>query len=249
MNPVRWSNLKWMAESPAHYRYNLDNPVQPTPAMRFGSLVHGILLGFQYGKPAVFDGERRGKAWTEFKEQFSSVEIVTVDEWDGAMACADAVRWNPVCGHMIDAGAKEHRITWDIAGRPCSGTPDVHGDILLDLKVTPYTNPARIAWHVRKMMWHAQLAWYKHGIEANGGSVSDVYLVCVTPKPPYLPVAYWLKPESIDAGTKQWRLLFERLLVCEASNEWPGYAQDVLPLGIDDDESLTLSIAGEEVEI
>ena len=246
MDPVRWSNLEYMADAPAVYRYRLENGVTVSTAMRFGSLVHAIVLGTVTDGFVKYDGQRRGNDWAEFKALHGSQEIVTADEWDRAMECAAAVLSDPICGPLVKSGIKEHRLWWNVGPRTCAGTPDVHGNILLDLKVTQMANPLRIAWHVRKMMWHAQLAWYKHGIEANGGTVKDVYLVAVTPKPPYMAVAYILKPETIEFGTKQWRALFERLLVCEDSGQWPGYAQEILPLGIDDDEGVTLTIDGEE---
>lgn len=246
--PLRWSNLRHMAESPAHYQYHLTHPIEPTPAMKFGSLVHALVLGVAPNSFVVYDGQRRGNAWTEFKEAHSGVEIVTADEWARASDCADAVKSDPVCGKLIRSGLKEHRLTWSMSGRDCAGTPDINGNVLVDLKVTPMTNPNRLPWHARKMLWHGQLAWYLNGATIIGEAVKDVYLIAVTPKPPHICVAYGLTPDTLELGHKQWRLLFERLQVCEASDQWPGYSQDVIPLDMDDDE-LSLVIEGEEVEI
>jgi len=246
--PLRWSALRYMAESPAHYRYYLDHPVEATPAMRFGALTHALVLGVAPQSFVVFDGVRRGNVWTEFKEAHGEVEIVSAEEWERASACADAVKADPVCGKLLRSGIKEHRIEWSINGRSCMGTPDVNGNILVDLKVTPFANPNRLSWHCRKMQWHTQLAWYKDGIKAQGGYVEDVYLVTVTPKPPHLAVAYGLTPDTLTLGSRTWQALFERLLVCERTDEWPGYAQDVIPLDIEEDE-FSLVIEGEEVSL
>lgn len=43
MNPVRFSQLKWMSRSPAHYRYYLEQPFEPTKAMRLGTAVDALL--------------------------------------------------------------------------------------------------------------------------------------------------------------------------------------------------------------
>lgn len=248
MKALHWSDLKYMADCPAVYKYRRDNGVAVTAAMRFGSLVHLIVLGKSIKDFAVYEGDRRGKAWTDFKEAHPDVEIYTQDEWDRAEECAKAVLADPICGTLVRSGIKEHQIEWDLGGRACAGTPDINGDILLDLKVTPMAAPHRIEWHARKMLWHAQLAWYKHGIEKKGVVIENVYLLAVTPKPPYLPVAYRLSQDTLDYGMNQWWALFERLRMCEVSNEWPGYAQAILPLDIQERE-LSLIIDGEDFEL
>lgn len=48
-NGVNWSTLKHILTSPRQYLYALNNPVQPTPAMAFGTAVHTAIL-----EPDVF---------------------------------------------------------------------------------------------------------------------------------------------------------------------------------------------------
>ena len=249
MTPLRWSDLRYISESPAHYLHNLDNPMVPTAAMRLGSLVHALVLGVAPNSFIVYEGQRRGNAWKEFKEEHSQVEIVTSDEWERACRCADAVKADPICGPLLQSGLKEHRLEWEVAGRKCAGTPDLNGDILVDLKVTQMANPTRLPWHARKMMWHGQVAWYSDAVETLGGTMDGHYLLAVTPKAPHLCVAYQLTDETLELGRRLWHSLFERLRTCEESNQYPGYAQDVIPLDIQDDEDLTLTIGGEEVDL
>lgn len=247
MNPVRWSNLKYMADCPAVYKHVLDHGVAVTPAMRFGTLVHWQVLGVLHSNVVEYEGERRGNAWKDFKAANAGAEIVTSDEVARAKECAAAILADPVCGMLITSGVKEHRLTWEVGGRACSGTPDVNGGVLMDLKVTPQVNPFRFPHHARKMLWFAQVPWYKHGIEATGGKVEASFIITCTPKEPYLVVPYELTQQTLDFGTRTWRSLFERLMVCEASNEYPGYTQSAIPLDMSDDE-LTLTMSGEEVE-
>jgi hypothetical protein len=249
VKPLRWSSLKHLAESPAHYRYYQDHDLEPTPAMRFGSLVHAMLLGRAPNRFAVYDAARRGNAWRDFKEQHADLEIVTADEWARASDCADAAKADPVVAALLKQGLREHRCEWMVGTRKCAGTPDLNGDILVDFKVTPMTNPVRLPWHARKMLWHAQLDWYKYGLTSIGREISAVYLCALTPKPPHLAVVYQLTDSTLDLGRRQWRLLFERLLTCEASDQWPGYAQAPIPLDLDDAEPLELLVGGEEVTL
>lgn len=43
-NAVNNSSLNHMLKSPAHYRYNLLNPTEQTPAMRLGTAIHALVL-------------------------------------------------------------------------------------------------------------------------------------------------------------------------------------------------------------
>ena len=251
MKPVRWSNLKHIGDSPATYQHRLGSPIEPSAVMRFGSLVHYHVFGVSPDEWIVWPGARRGKEWITFKEDCheSGSQIVTQDEWDRATACAAAVKADPLCGPLLHSGSIEQRLAWEIAGRACTGTPDhLKGGVLTDLKVTGMVNPARFPYHCRKMGWHGQLAWYKNAVEAGGGTVESVYIVAVDPKPPYLCVPYLVTDDTLEIGEKSWRSLFERLRVCEESDQWPGYTQSVVPLEIYDDE-VTLTIGGEEVEL
>ena len=248
--PLHWSTLRNMAASPAHCKHYMDTRTEPTPAMRFGSLVHFHVLGpGPYNRTVVYDGARRGKAWTEFKEQHPKAEIVTVAESDAAKVVADAVLADPIAGAWLKLGKAEWTIDWMIGDRRCAGTPDRHDDaVLIDLKVTD-PNPARFAWHAKKMMWHAQLAWYRDGIaRAGGGPGPMTYIVAVNPKPPHCPVVYELSEATLDLGRRIYSDCLNRFNACDESDQWPGYTQCIQTLDIAEDE-LELIIDGEEITI
>jgi hypothetical protein len=39
------------------------------------------------------------------------------------------------------------------------------------------------------------------------------------------------------------------LLTCEASDQWPGYAQSSVPFDVPDDDGLILKVGGEDFEV
>lgn len=245
--PVRWSILKHMLRSPAHCRYAMDNGIPVTPAMRFGTVVGSIVLG-STSKFVIWDGgDRRGKEWKEFEAANAGTEIVKRCEYDEAYKVANAVLLNADARALLK-GAKEQRISWEIAGRACTGTPDARPrEIVADLKVTADARPERLHWHALKMGWLGQLAWYANGLELSGAPIREAYIIAVEPKPPFPVVVYEMTEAAMTTGRKQWRLAWERFRACEESGHWPGYVETIVPLEIPED--VTLTIEGEEVPL
>jgi len=73
--PVHFSRLKLLAQSPAHYRVG-HAARKETAAMRFGTAVHVLALR---GEIVVFDGERAGNRWAAFKELVAGAEPYVYD--------------------------------------------------------------------------------------------------------------------------------------------------------------------------
>lgn len=235
-NPVRFSHLKNMARSPAHYRASVLTPWRDSPAMRMGRLVHQLVLEPER-QPVVYPGQRRGKAWESFRDAHDGADIFTTAELEQAMGVAGQVESSPDAMAVLE-GEREQRMRWEIRGRACHGTPDVlnsHVRRVTDLKVTANADPDKFVWHALRMGWLAQLPWY-----ANGADMPDAELCIVAVEPTGMvpPVVLRLDPSARDLGNQQWRGWFERLLVCEESGQWPGYTQGILDISAPGDADL-----------
>jgi hypothetical protein len=237
-----------MARSPAHYREALLHGVVETAAMRLGSLVHFLVLG-GHRRFVRYDGQRRGKEWAAFEAEHAGpdVTILTATEWDPAEPMAEAVRNDPIAAPLL-SGLAEGTVRWKLSGRDCRGSPDIFGRVQVDLKTTPDASPGWFTRHAMKLGYCAQAAWYADGCEAAGLAKRErVSIIAVEKKPPYAPTVFDLSERALDLGRRTYRLLFERLLACEASDQWPAYAQG--PLLLDPPEDLTLQIEGEEIAV
>lgn len=234
---LHWSQLKLIGRSPAHYKHALSRPFVATAAMRLGTAVHHLLLDGPH-KPVIFDGaSRRTKEWAAFSSaQPVGATILLASEMDEARAIADAVLADPVAAPRLE-GARELDLAWTAAGRQCAGRLDILGTDLFDLKTTADASPERFPWQVRRMDYAAQLAWYYDGAIAAGLPEPRLCgLIAVETSPPYPVVVYELTAEMLDMGRRRSRALLERLLVCEASDEWPGYAQAPIALDVTESE-------------
>jgi hypothetical protein len=143
-------------------------------------------------------------------------------------------------------------------GRACRGTPDaVHlipdgkggsKKIGVELKTCVTSHPERFAWQCRKMSYHAQCAWYKHGLERSmaypAGPVTEFFVVAVESTVPYPVTVFRFDEESLIMGHKQNRLWLEQLLGCERSGHFPAYTEcDVALTVLEDGDGLDWSDA------
>jgi len=236
---VRWSALKVMQESPAHYRAALEQPSKETDALTVGRLVHSLTLepdtvGDEY---TVWDGGRRaGKAWTEFVEAAGARTVVKADDWGMAHDVASAVRAHPIMARLLDGAECEQAVTWTDreTGLPCKALIDLYHPetgTLLDLKTTRSTCPRRFASQAASLGYHGQLAHYRAGLEANGRPVTRVLIAAVEKVPPYDVVVFDLTDSgAMETGAHLRRTLLDTLADCIDRDEWPGRSSALEPL-------------------
>ena len=253
---VHFSTLKHFGRSPAHYHYYAEHGVEPTAAMHLGTAIHNLVL--EGGAGIVkFDGaSRRGKAWETFKaEHDPGAIILTESEHETALEASLSVAAHDGAMALLH-GLKEHRIDWTTNGRPCRGTVDAVNGNLVELKSTSDARPEFFSRLAMKMHYFAQLAWYRDGCNEDvtinpvgaRNIIKRAFIVAVETAPPYVVQTFELTPGALEFGRKQYHLWLERLAVCEASADWPGYVQADVPLDAPE-EALELQIGSELVEV
>jgi hypothetical protein len=240
---VRYSHLKYMSLSPAHY-LAATKDTRDTPRMRLGRLVDAYLFN---GKlPVVWEAERRGNKWKEFVAAHEDREVVTAAEYDKALHMVDAIVNHSDAMRLL-RGRRLQEIQWQFLGRDCQSHPDVLGgppasnrvEFITDLKSSATAQPSRFVPLALRMLYHAQLAFYHAAVGAAGfGVPGDHYGVVVEQQEPYAVTCFRYTERAIEVGSKLCRLWMERLLVCEESGEWPAYSQGVLDLDVSEEYEL-----------
>jgi len=250
-SPLRFSVLREMGRSPAHALYAMAHERPDTPAMRLGRLAHAIVLGTPTGP--IWTGDRRGKAWGDFKEQHQGEDIVTDSEYSTATEIAAAINANPEAHALVAETPDqpmffERTLHFAFAGRACRATPDVFDALTLtELKSTYDASPARFPFHAIRMGYHAQIAWQKDAIRAAGLPVPErLSIVAVETRPPYAVAVFGVTPRAEDFGRRLYRTWIEQFLVCEASNDWPSYGPGVIDAP---EDAIELEIGGETLEV
>jgi hypothetical protein len=231
--PLRFSRLRMMAQSPAHFR-GAPNP--NGSSLDVGTAAHAMVLG---GRPVIFypGATRRGKAWEEFQVAHDDAIILTAREHAIAKGMAKAVQADPMAMRVLD-GEREATYYWEQHGRACRGTPDVRGrDFLTELKTGETADPRRFAWKMLRFCYHGAFAWYQDGAELAGLGRPDAhFIVAVEATPPHVVTVFRVDDRAIEQGRRLVRLWFEQILACEAADFWPGYSQSVVALGLPTDD-------------
>lgn len=242
LEPLRFSRLKLMAKSAAHFQAGFDGE---SASMRKGSAVHAYLLGGA-GKVVLYEGRRdpRIAAWRDFQAANDGKLILSPSELDAADGMRRSLEAHPRALALL-GGIQEQRIDWQDMGRACRGTPDaVHllpggKKVGVELKTSVTSHPERFQHQCRKMAYHAQCAWYKNGLERTmaypAGPVTEFYVVAVESAVPYPVTVFRLDEESLRMGHKQNRLWLEQLLGCERTGHFPAYTEADVTLSVLED--------------
>lgn len=231
--PVRFSTLKLMAESPAHYLSAVQSGYEESLSMRIGTGTHAILFGQPF---VVWTGKtRNGKAWTEFETAHAGEVILSRSEYAKSLRMANAIRNHETASRLLFTGTVlEQRIDWEWQGRSFRSTPDAAGRThCVDLKCLRSANPEKVKWQSRDMFYHAQASTYRRALNSTGKhNIKESYLVVVENKRPHLVTVLRFTDTALEAGDRAAAGWLDQLLQCEAGNKFPGYVETIVDLDV-----------------
>lgn len=239
------SSLKDLAISPLRYAHRLANKLETTNPMRLGSAAHTAILEPHrfLADYALWDerteadeekvAPRRGKKWEAFVAANAGKSIIRADEHALAMAMRDAVRAKPVAAKYLKTGDPEVAMWWSHpeTERLCKGRADwitsLDGQPVIvglksarDCRAIPFGNAAA------KLLYTMQWAFYHDGYQLITGQTPRVVEIVVESAAPHDVVVYTIPDEVLEVGREEYQRLIALLVECEASNAWPGTADD-----------------------
>lgn len=244
--PLRFSDLKEMGKSPLHYRHRAERA--QTSSMEKGSALHAIV--YQTQPVVAFPGkQRRGTDWNAFLAAHPGELILTGSAYESAFRMAEAVWTHPEAKELLlGAGVVcEQTLHFDYLGTAARGTPDTrHPSRVVELKSAKTSQPDRLMWQCKTMSYHAQLAFYRHGVQKLGlGDAPEAYVVAVESSAPWPVTVLRLTDRTLEQGERLCRLWYERLRACQDADAWPPYVQSAVEWDLGDDEDIGLVFADE----
>lgn len=246
LDALRWSRLKTLAKSPAHYHYELTARGAGTDAMKVGRAVHCRVF-----EPVQFEkryrvwngGTRRGNEWEEFKLGSTGFDILTMKEELLVSLLGNAVRNEPDAARLIASGQAEVTVTGRVAIPAVGDFPAAswatkarldflgpHG--IVDLKTAVDASPEKFARAAWNLSYLGQAAWYVDAVERATGKVVPFTFVAVEKSAPYVVVVYRVPDELLEVGRDHYTGLLHRLSLCERQGRWPGYVDGPVDLTI-----------------
>lgn len=234
---VSASHLHYIAQSPFHYwsRFiNPDrNPVEPTAAMRLGSLVHCAVLEpdqlqYRYSRCA----SRATKAGKEqaFNLASRGIEAVSDADWELAIAMNNAVNLHPAARKLLQEGEAEQSYFWEDSrtGLQCKCRPDwLNGSTIVDLKTTQDASPKGFAKSVANFRYHVQASHY-----LSAGFADRFVFIAVEKTYPHAVAVYELDAVALNLGESLRLDNISRIAECRALNKWPSYSDNELTLSL-----------------
>jgi hypothetical protein len=230
------SHLHAVAQSPYHYWSRFLDPQrqrpEPTAAMKLGSLVHcAVLEPDELSKRYGVCLPRNTKAGKEQAAEMAAagIEAVTGSDMELALAMAGAVRSHQAAAELLRHGQAEQSFWWDDPDTEmrCKCRPDWLNGAVVDLKTTTDASPRGFAKSVATFRYHVQASHYLSGL-----GVDRFLFIAVEKAYPHPVAVYALDTEALQLGNELRQRDMRVIADCRATNEWPGYGDDVQTLSL-----------------
>ena len=219
---------KWATTTPAHATAEKEWPDSPT--LQIGTALHAMVL--EPEKDLVMEGPetRRGKAWSEFKEQaaFLGKTPLTSGDFARCKAMADALMSNHECASLLtdkdriceaSVFSKDKKTKQIIKARP-----DLYiqkKKIVVDVKTCQDASPNGFAKQLYNLAYFVQAAHYKKTMEIQKLPVEKFVFLCVEKEPPYACLPHILDKKYMEMGMNKVEHALEEIMHCNGTGVYP----------------------------
>ncbi len=233
---IRRSDLWKISESPEKFKYLMEHPEEPTPALIFGQAFHKLAL-----EPETFEEEfavmpnvdRRttvGKAeYAEILETAEGKTVISADDYEICKAMCEALYRAPYAKRLL-SGEREKAFFWDddLTGERCKCKTDSISDlkdkvIVTDLKSANEADTESFMRAAVKYGYDFQSAMYSEGVKANTGKEVIFVFIVVEKTAPYAVNILQADELFLKRGYDVFRELIGIYHECKQSGEWYGY--------------------------
>jgi exodeoxyribonuclease VIII len=240
----------WSLQSAAELKTALERVNQNRPGLlpTTGTMAELAELLRQAGEHVTL--------WTDVKAEWERNNagriVLTPEEWDQLHRMRDALMAHPKAAALFSmpGGVAEQSVYWTDpkTGELCRCRPDYWikpRGFLVDLKTTEDASQAGFAHSIQKWRYHVQDAFYMDGtreaIRQAGLDIPEprqfIFIAveknaCVVDGQAKGVGVYVLDAESKEIGRMEYRADLDRLHECNASGVWPGYSNQVQPIGL-----------------
>lgn len=229
------SQLFKMSKSPEHFKYALENPQEPTPALLFGIAFHMLVLEperfeTEYGIMPKID--KRTRVGREMFEKISKEKsaVINEDDFEILQEMADSIKRTKYAETLLN-GEHEQSYYWtdEMTGIKVKCRPDCRRDLkngrglIVDLKTCESAATEDFMRDAIKYGYDLQAAQYKTGVELIENKPHDFVFIAVEKKPPYAVNILQADNLFIQRGYDIFRTYLGMVKECRETNNWWGY--------------------------
>lgn len=252
---VNKSSLDFMAQSPAHFVAAKKAPPRKTDAMDLGNAIHCAILEPERFKTDYVmsprnaprypsDVQRTAKKpspesiisvefWTHFEAKHKNKTIISPDEMAIARKLTRRVRKHPAAQVLLENGDAEIVLIWidEPTGLLCKARLDwLTSGAILDFKSTRDASKDAFQKQIANMEWDVQAGFYSDGFKALFGE-DPAFIFGALEKDGPSDAYYSASDEMIELGRSIYRKRMDTLLACKRDKKWPGYSDEIQPIG------------------
>jgi exodeoxyribonuclease VIII len=225
-------------QSAAHAKYKKDNPKPPTPALRYGHVLHTLALEPSTFKkrylvaPKCLKNTKAGKdIYKQWAKGLNGKEEVAASDYASMLKLDGAIRSQKI-HRFIEQGESEICIVWidKKTGLLCKGRIDyVHRGqaVIIDLKSSLDATKEKFARDIWRYGYYQQAAFYCDGWRALTEDPPAYVFLVYEKTPPFLIAARELAAKDIIAGRLSYREQLKKYAKCVRDDYWPGYSDNV----------------------
>lgn len=243
---IRRSDLWKMEESPEKFKWNLEHPIEQTPAMAFGSACHKwVLEGKEFWDeyavaPNVDGRTKEGKEIkAKFAEENAGKTVITNDNMTVMDEMAGALHGCKLAEKLIYGnGESEVPFFWtdNDTGEICKIKVDRlvkynRKWYVVDYKTTACAETFRFNSDIFKLGYYMQAAMYTEGVmKAKKMRKRPGFLFVAQEKTaPYSVNVIEVSEEVMGAGIAKFHQLLDKYHQCKMLDQWPGYMTGNVP--------------------
>lgn len=230
------SELWKLRESPEKFKWAMEHPEPPTPALIFGQVFHKLALepmdfGTEFAvAPAVDRRTKDGKAaWAEFTAAADGKTVIDQQMFDKASEMVCALYRAPFVKKLLN-GQHEVPMFWndDLTGEPCKCRHDCvseigENDIIVDLKSTADASTDGFMRSAVKYGYDFEAAMYSEGYEKNTGKKPLFVFIAVEKDPPFSVNILQADEAFVSHGYDVFRELIGTYHECKITGNYFGY--------------------------
>jgi hypothetical protein len=236
------SSLKKVLRSPAHYKYDLENPSEATPSQEFGTAAHMALLEpdkFQEMmaiKPKFSGTGARAKQDQWEAENHGKIKL-SADQYADILGMRESLLKCKTAYNLLSGGKAEESY-FDVCpetGIARKARPDFlrDGHIIVDIKTTTDARESEFMRSIAAYQYHLSAAYYLDVVTSvTGQKYNEFVIVAVEKAPPYGVAVYHLCDQTIGAGRHLYRKALTSLAACQKHNNFHGYPDKVQSISL-----------------